>query len=59
MEQVSLKPMHKLSVRIVTLAFDLAAWLLHVTHSRFMMIVCANNFQKPPCMKKLRVGRNS
>ena len=35
-KHVSLKPMHKVSVRTVTLTFDLATWFLFVQH-RFLI----------------------
>ena len=46
-EQVSLKSMHKISVRTVTLTFDLATWFLFATHRLVMMIICAKLFSNP------------
>ena len=43
-EQVSLKPMHKVKKRTVTLTFDLATWFLFVTHYLIMIIICAKLF---------------
>ena len=40
-EQVSVKPMHKVLVRTVTLTFDLTTWFLFATHRLFIMIICA------------------
>ena len=43
-KQVSLKPMHKVKVRTVTLTFDLAIWFLFTTHHLVIMIICAKLF---------------
>ena len=46
-EQVSLKFLHKVKVRIVTLTFALATWFLFATHVLVMMIICAKLFSNP------------
>ena len=46
-EQVSLKSMHKVKVRTVTLTFDLVTWFLLPTRRLLMMIVCAKLFSNP------------
>lgn len=39
----SVKPMHIVNVRSVSLTFKLMTWFLHTAH-RLFMIICANNF---------------
>ena len=55
-EQVSLKYMHKVKVRTVTLTFDLATWLMFATHSLVMMVICATLFLNPTMHDKV-MGR--
>ena len=45
--------MHKVSVRTVTLTFDLAIWFLFVTHHLVMMIICSNLFSNPTMHNKV------
>ena len=55
-EQVSLKSMHKVQVRTVTLTFDLAIWILTATYRLVMMIICAKLFSNPTMHNKV-MGR--
>ena len=55
-EQVSLKPMHKVSEQTVTLTFNLVIWFLFVTHHLIMIIICAHLFSNPTMHYKLWVG---
>ena len=55
-EQVSLKSMHKVLVRTVTLTFDLATWFLIMTHCLVMRIICAKLFLNPTMHNKI-MGR--
>ena len=52
-KQVSLKPMHKVKVRIVTLTFDLATWFLFATSHFVIMIICAIFFPNPKMQDKV------
>ena len=45
--QFSLKSMHKVKVRNVTLTFDLATWFLFATHRLVMMIICTKLISNP------------
>ena len=47
MEQVSLKPMHKVYEQTVTLTFNLLIWFLIATHRLIMIICCATLFSNP------------
>ena len=55
-EHVSLKSMHKVKVRTVTLTFDLATQFLLATHWLVMMIICAKLFLNPSMHNKV-MGR--
>ena len=55
-EQVSLKPMHNVYERTVTLTFHLATWFLFATHHLIMIIICAKLFSNPTMHKKV-MGR--
>ena len=52
-EQVSLKSVHRVKVRTVTLTFDPATWLLFATHFLVMMIICAKLFSNPTMHSKV------
>ena len=54
--QVSLKSLHKVQVRTVTLAFNLATWFLLATQHVVMMIICAKLFLNP-IMHNKAMGR--
>ena len=54
--QVSLKPMRKVSERIVTLTFNLVIWFLIATHPLIMVISCAKLFSNPNMHNKV-LGR--
>ena len=55
-EQDSLKSIHKVLVRTVTLTSDLVTRFLFVTHCLVMMIICAKLFLNPIMHKKV-MGR--
>ena len=55
-EQVSLKNMHKVKERTVTLTFNLAAWFLSATHRLITIIICAKLFLNPTMHDKV-MGR--
>ena len=50
-KQVSLKSMHKVYKRTVTLTFDLVTWFLFVTHFLVMMIICHDDHLCPIIFK--------
>ena len=56
LEQVSLKPMHKVKVQTVTLTFNQATWFLFETHCLVRMIICAKLFSISLCMTNLWAG---
>ena len=49
--------MHKVSVRTVNLAFNLATWFLFATHCLVIMIICAKLFLNPTMHNKV-IGRS-
>ena len=52
-EQVSLKSVHKVQVRTVTLTFNLATWFLFTTQYLVIMIICAKLLLNPTMHNKL------
>ena len=52
-EQVSLKPMHKVQERTVTLNFNLATMFLFATYRYIMIIICAKLFSNPTMHYKI------
>ena len=55
-EQVSLKPMHKVKERTVTLTFNLATWFLFATFCLIIISICAKNIFKSTMHNKV-MGR--
>ena len=55
-DQVSLKPMHKVSEQTWTLTFNLMIWFLFATHFLAMTIICAKSFLNPTMHNKV-MGR--
>ena len=52
-EQVSLKPMHNVLERNVTLTFNLATWFLFATYPLMMKIICAKLFSNSTLHNKV------
>ena len=50
---MSLKSMHKVKVRTVTLTFDLTTWFLFATHCLVMIIIFAKLFLNPTIHNKV------
>ena len=55
-EQVSLKPIDKVTECTVTLAFNLGTWFLFATYRLVIMITCARLFSNPTMYDKV-IGR--
>ena len=55
-EQVSLKPMHKVKERTLTLTFNQVIWFFIAAHRLIMIIICAKLFSNPTMHNKV-MGR--
>ena len=55
-EQISLKPMHTIKERTVTLTYNLATLFLLATHCLVVIIICAKLFLNPTMHNKV-LGR--